>query len=56
MADERPPRRVVLKLSGEVFAGAASNESLDGVVVERLAAEIAKASAEGQVQVAVVVG
>ena len=56
MADQQPRRRVVLKLSGEVFAGDASGEPLDGAVVKRLAAEIAKATVDGQVEVAVVVG
>ena len=49
-------RRVVLKLSGEVFSSGPSGESIDGEVVERLAGEIAEAVAEVQVQVAVVVG
>jgi uridylate kinase len=49
-------RRVVLKLSGEVFSGGDSEDSIDAEVVERLAGEIAEATAEVQVQVAVVVG
>ena len=39
-------RRVVLKLSGEAFASAACDETIDGGVVERVAAEIAEARAD----------
>jgi uridylate kinase len=49
-------RRVVLKLSGEAFASSASDETIDGVVVERLAGEIASARAELDVQIAIVCG
>nr|MDQ3643127.1 UMP kinase [Actinomycetota bacterium] len=56
MTDEGPWRRVVLKLSGEVFASGASDESIDGAEVERLAGEIAKGAVDGHVQVSVVVG
>ena len=49
-------RRVVLKLSGEVFSGGASDGPIDAKVVERLAAEIADATGDARVQVAVVVG
>jgi uridylate kinase len=49
-------RRVVLKLSGEVFASGESKESIDGAVVDRLAGEIATATGEGSVEVSVVVG
>ena len=49
-------RRVVLKLSGEAFASSASDETIDGVVVERLAGEIAAARTELDVQIAVVCG
>ena len=49
-------RRVVLKLSGEVFSSGASEDSIDAEVVERLAGEVAQATAEVEVQVAVVVG
>ncbi|MGH9151072.1 MAG: UMP kinase [Acidimicrobiales bacterium] len=49
-------RRVVLKLSGEAFASSASDETIDGAVVERLAGEIAAARAELDVQIAVVCG
>ena len=48
--------RVVLKLSGEAFASAASDETIDGAVVERLATEIADARRSLGVQIAVVVG
>ena len=49
-------RRVVLKLSGEAFASAASDETIDAAVVERMAAEIACARGELGIKVAVVVG
>ena len=49
-------RRVVLKLSGEAFASSASDETIDGVVVDRLAGEIASARAELDVQIAIVCG
>jgi uridylate kinase len=49
-------RRVVLKLSGEAFASAASDETIDGAVVERIALELAEARAELGTQVAIVVG
>ena len=49
-------RRVVLKLSGEAFASSASDETIDGVVVERLAGEIASARADLDVQIAIVCG
>ena len=49
-------RRVVLKLSGEAFASAACDETIDGAVVERMAGEIADARAELGVEIAVVVG
>ena len=49
-------RRVVLKLSGEAFASAASDETIDGTVVDRLAAEIAAARVELDVEIAVVCG
>lgn len=48
--------RVVLKLSGEALASAASDETIDAATVLRLAREIAAASAEFGVQMAVVVG
>jgi uridylate kinase len=49
-------RRVVLKLSGEAFASSASDETIDGSVVDRLAAEIAAARLELGVEIAVVCG
>jgi len=54
----RQPRwgRVVLKLSGEALASSASDETIDGPVVERLAGEIARARQEMDVEMAVVVG
>ncbi|ADD41891.1 UMP kinase [Stackebrandtia nassauensis] len=52
-AERRPYRRVVLKLSGEVFGGGAVG--VDPDVVAGIAAQITKASKSG-VQVAVVVG
>jgi uridylate kinase len=48
-------RRVVLKLSGEAFAGAAGY-GIDGAIVRQLAGEIVEARTELQVDVAVVVG
>jgi uridylate kinase len=47
---------VVLKISGEALASSASDETIDGVVVERMAAEIASARADLQVEMAVVIG
>ncbi|HET6793522.1 MAG TPA: UMP kinase [Acidimicrobiales bacterium] len=49
-------RRVVIKLSGEALGSAASDETIDGAVVERLASEVSAARAELDVEVAVVVG
>ena len=53
-----PPRwrRVLLKLSGEAFASSLSDESIDGAVVDRMAAEIAQARSDLGVEIAVVVG
>jgi uridylate kinase len=48
--------RVVLKLSGEAFASSASDETIDGAVVQRIAGEIAEARGDLGVEVAVVVG
>ena len=47
--------RVLLKLSGEAFAGS-SSYGIDGPVVEAIAAEIAAAYAEFDVDIGVVVG
>lgn len=52
----RPPRRIVLKMSGEALASSASDETIDASVVERLAAEIADARAELQIELAIMVG
>ncbi|MGH9093069.1 MAG: UMP kinase [Acidimicrobiales bacterium] len=48
--------RFVLKMSGEALASSASDETIDAVVVERLAREIAEARAELDLQLAVMVG
>jgi uridylate kinase len=56
MAEKPRWSRVVLKLSGEALASSASDETLDGVVVERIAGEIAQVRAELDVQLAIVVG
>ncbi len=48
-------QRVLLKLSGEAFAGSAGT-GIDGLVVEQLAAEIVEVRRELGVDVAVVVG
>jgi uridylate kinase len=42
-------RRVVLKLSGEAFASSASDETIDGVVVERLDVQIAIVCGAGNI-------
>ena len=53
----RPPwTRVLLKLSGEAFASDAADETIDGVVVDRIAREIAEAHSSLGTQLAVVVG
>ena len=49
-------KRVVLKMSGEALASTASDETIDSAVVERLAAEIAKARIELELELAVMVG
>jgi uridylate kinase len=51
-----PWKRVVLKLSGEAFASSVVDETIDGAVVDRLAAEIAQVRRELGTEVAVVVG
>ncbi len=56
MPDKPRWRRVVLKLSGEALASAASDETVDGAVVERIAGEIAQARSELDVQLGIVVG
>src|ERR1700677_5036977 len=47
---------MVLKMSGEALASSASDETIDAVVVERLAIEIATARAELDIELAIVVG
>lgn len=47
---------MVLKLSGEAFASSASDETIDGSEAARIAAEIAEARADLDVEIAVVVG
>jgi len=49
-------RRAVLKLSGEALAAASSEETIDGVKVERIAAEVADARAQSGTELAVVIG
>jgi len=58
MTESLKPRwqRVVLKLSGEALASAASDETIDAATVARLAREIAAACDEFGVEMAVVVG
>jgi uridylate kinase len=51
-----PWKRVVLKLSGEAFASKAVDETIDGVVVARIAREVAEVRTELGTEVAVVVG
>ncbi|MGP7960745.1 UMP kinase [Sanguibacter sp. A247] len=53
MTESATPRRVLLKLSGEMFGGGQIGLAPD--VVQRVAAEIAAAAAQG-VQIAIVVG
>jgi uridylate kinase len=53
----RPWNRVVLKLSGEAFASSASDETIDGGIVDRIAGELAEAhQALPDQQLAVVIG
>jgi uridylate kinase len=49
-------QRVVLKLSGEVFADASTGSGIDAAVVQRIAEEVAEAHSDLGVQIAVVVG
>ena len=49
-------RRIVLKMSGEALASSASDETIDAAMVERIAAEIARARAELDLELAVMVG
>ena len=60
-ADEQDPNsarrhRIVLKMSGEALASSASDETIDAVVVERLAGEIAGARADLALELAIMVG
>jgi uridylate kinase len=50
------PKRVVLKMSGEALGSAASDETIDANVVERLATEIAETRFELDLELAVMVG
>jgi uridylate kinase len=55
--EPKPPwKRVVLKVSGEAFASAAADETIDSGMVDRIAAELAEVRADLDVQLAVVVG
>ena len=49
-------RRVVLKMSGEALASSASDETIDGAVVERFAQEITVARVELDLELAIMVG
>ncbi|MFI5042515.1 MAG: UMP kinase [Acidimicrobiales bacterium] len=49
-------RRAVLKLSGEALASSDSGETIDGAVVERLAADIADVMGDHKIELAIVVG
>jgi uridylate kinase len=49
-------RRVVLKLSGEAMASSASDQTIDGTVVDRLADEIAGVRRDLDLELAVVIG
>ena len=49
-------RRIVLKMSGEALASAASDETIDTAIVERMAKEMAEAMDAGGLELAVVVG
>jgi uridylate kinase len=49
-------RRAVLKISGEAFASASSEETIDAPTVRRIAREIAKCSSELGVELAVMIG
>jgi uridylate kinase len=55
-ADKPKWPRVLLKLSGEAFASSSSDETIDGVVVDRIAREIAEVRADLGVEIAIVVG
>ncbi len=48
--------RVILKMSGEALASAASDETIDNSTVDRIAAEIAAARSQLGVEIGVVIG
>ena len=48
--------RVVLKMSGEALASSSAGETVDAAVVGRIAAEIAQAKREFDLELAIVVG
>jgi uridylate kinase len=50
------PRRLVLKMSGEALASSSSDETIDVAMVDRLAAEIASACADHDLELALVIG
>jgi uridylate kinase len=56
MSESGRYRRVVLKLSGEAFADRTIGYGIDAEIVGRIAEEVAKAHAELNVEIAVVVG
>src|SRR5438045_3827066 len=56
LMSESKYRRVVLKLSGEAFADQKLSFGIDSDVVQRIAAEVTKARAELNVDIAMVVG
>jgi uridylate kinase len=56
VSDASRYRRVVLKLSGEVFADTSTGSGIDAAVVQRIADEVAEARTDLDVEIAVVVG
>jgi uridylate kinase len=56
LVDRARLHRIVLKMSGEALASSASDETIDAFVVEQLAAEIAQARAELDLELAIMVG
>ncbi len=56
MPHAAPRRRLVLKMSGEALASSASDETIDAAMVERLAAEVAAARSELDLELAIMVG
>ena len=53
---DSPWKRVVLKLSGEAFASESADETIDGAVVDQVAAEISAARRDLDLEIGVVVG